>query len=85
MHNREPTAHEKARLSRIVTLRTWLPLVSLSGCVASLVLPLPVAVPIILAGLAGFVYLTCGLRCPRCSGWIVIPKCPSCGLELGDE
>lgn len=30
-----------------------------------------------------FVYLTCFLRCPRCAGWIVIPKCPACDLKLG--
>jgi hypothetical protein len=29
-----------------------------------------------------FVYLTCFQRCPRCAGWIVIPKCPTCGLKL---
>lgn len=30
-----------------------------------------------------FVYLSCFQRCPRCAGWIVIPKCPACGLKLG--
>lgn len=30
--------------------------------------------------IGGGIYLSFCQRCPRCSGWIVIPKCPSCGL-----
>lgn len=82
MRNTQPTAHEKARLNRIATLRTQLLPVWMCGGVASLVFPSAVAGVILLAGLTCSIYLTCCLRCPRCAGWIVIPKCPSCGLKL---
>jgi hypothetical protein len=37
----------------------------------------------LMAGVIGvLIYLTCFQRCPRCAGWIVIPKCPACGLKL---
>ena len=31
---------------------------------------------------SGVIYISFCLRCPRCSGWIVMPKCPACGLKL---
>lgn len=40
------------------------------------------AVGLALIGVGIFVYQACFLRCPRCSSWIVIPKCSDCGLEL---
>lgn len=82
MRNREPTDYEKSRLSRIATLRTQLLLAPMCGVVASLVFPPAVAWVVVLLGLTPVIYLTCCLRCPRCAGWIVMPKCPSCGLKL---
>jgi hypothetical protein len=38
-------------------------------------------VAIALALVGTLVYRTCFLRCPRCAGWIVLPKCP-CGVKL---
>lgn len=40
-----------------------------------------VAVTIGFALIGILIYRTCFLRCPRCAGWIVLPKCP-CGLKL---
>lgn len=36
----------------------------------------------LLVVLGALVYQACLQRCPRCSGWIVMPKCPGCGLGL---
>lgn len=85
MRNSQPTADEKARLSRIATLRTQLLPVWIGGGVASFVFPPAVAWVILLLGLMCSIYLTCCLRCPLCSAWIVIPQCPSCGLKLGNQ
>jgi hypothetical protein len=40
------------------------------------------AVGLALSGIAVMVYQACFLRCPRCSAWIAIPKCPDCGLKV---
>lgn len=40
------------------------------------------SVGLALCGIVALVYQACLLRCPRCSGWIAIPKCPECGLKL---
>jgi hypothetical protein len=85
MRNSTPTAHEKGRLSRIPALRAQGSLVALAGVVAALLLPPLASAVFLLAVLGHLVYVTCCLRCPRCSGWIVIPKCPSCGLKLDDK
>ena len=37
---------------------------------------------VILVGILGMLVYLLFSRCPRCSGWIAIPKCPSCGLML---
>jgi hypothetical protein len=62
------------------------------GCVIALprllgesydVLSAILATSLFLGVIAILVHLTCFQRCPRCVGWIVIPKCPACGLKLG--
>ena len=92
MNRQSPTAQERIALKRIaaVPMRTLLAVVSVSGLVLSLqVLPerystvsAIAAVTLALSGIAVMVYQACFLRCPRCSAWIAIPKCPDCGLKL---
>jgi hypothetical protein len=43
-----------------------------------------VSVGLALGMVATLAYQACFLRCPRCSGWIVVPKCPGCGLKLDE-
>jgi hypothetical protein len=38
-----------------------------------------------LVALAVIIHISFCLRCPRCSGWIAMPKCPACGLKLADR
>ena len=87
-----PSTIEKQKLEDIVAKRKQLPLI------AMLVLLIIVSLNLLpesysgmqvtlqsaglLAGLAHLLYVSFALRCPRCSGWIAIPKCPSCGLKL---
>lgn len=94
MKRQAPTAGERKALESIkaAPTRSLLAVASLTGCVWLLqVVPeryaaasTIVAVGLILALLAVLVYQTCCLRCPRCAGWVVIPKCPSCGLKLNE-
>lgn len=95
MNRREPTTEERKALQRIEAFRTRMPLVALSAGLPILALQaLPerdativmiVAIPALLCQLAALVYWACCLRCPRCAGWIAIPKCPSCGLALDEH
>jgi hypothetical protein len=92
MNHQHPTEDERLALEKLRAGQT-LPLVL--GGIAT---PIPVllrlvpetyssvsavlSVGVVLGIVSLFVYRTCMLRCPRCSGWIVIPKCPACGLKL---
>src|SRR5688572_27133895 len=88
----QPTAAEKARLQTIATLRMQLPVVAIVGIGIAIavsvliapgsVLPAIIAVTAAVILLGQLIYVSFCLRCPRCSGWIVLPKCPSCGLGL---
>ncbi len=62
-----------------VLLFLLLPISRLSGHEAMRMFLAASAVVIMLATL---VYVSFCMRCPRCSGWIAIPKCPACGLKL---
>ena len=77
-------------------MRTWLLAVTLSGMAVTLFarmipnsgLQLAVAICAFLAVLGPALYLSIGLRCPRCSSWIppaptATSKCTSCGMKLG--
>lgn len=92
MKRQGPTTQERLVLERIARIPTRSLIAA--GAVVGLVLCLRAlpeqyaafssfaAVVAVLIGLAFFVYQACFLRCPRCSGWIAVPKCPSCGLKL---
>lgn len=87
----QPTADEKTALERIEATQR-LSLVGILAMIAvlSLLRFVPdehsaiaaiASVVVVLIALSLLVYRTCFLRCPRCSGWIVIAKCPACGLK----
>ena len=96
MTQHERPAHETAALQRIAARRKWLSLSAQSALLlafAAIVsrrlfgerydaLSMILAFGLLLGAIGIFVYLTCFQRCPRCAGWIVIPKCPACGLKL---
>lgn len=92
MINQEPGNTELRKLEAIAGRRKQQPLIGMLGLmiIAGLnFLPesyswLQVVLQsvVLLALLAQFIYVSFALRCPRCSGWIAIPKCPSCGLKL---
>jgi hypothetical protein len=93
MNRQSPTTEERIALKRIaqVPMRTLLVALAVIGLqvLSRQVLPerysavsAIVAVGLALAGIAVLVYQACFLRCPRCSAWIAIPKCPDCGLKL---
>ncbi len=89
---------EMARLETIASRQKSLfvgaQIASLLGLVCAIALPrllgegydvlsATLAIGLFLGVMGIYVYLTCFQRCPRCAGWIVIPKCPACGLKLG--
>jgi hypothetical protein len=93
-----PTDAERSKLLHIASLRKSLPLLTLSfGAVAILIIRqvpdlhdshwavITVAAVAAILFLTPLVYLSFFLRCPRCSGRIAIPKCPSCGLRLEES
>ena len=92
MSSSKPTNPERIALERIEAIRARSPFEALAllGLFPLLQL-LPerhsalaamLSVVLVLGMVATLVHRTCFLRCPRCSGWIVIPKCPACGLKL---
>ena len=92
MNRQGPTAQERVALQRIAgaRMRSLLAVATIGGLVVALQL-LPerysavsaiAAVGLAFGSVAVLVYQACLLRCPRCSGWIAIPKCPGCGLKL---
>jgi hypothetical protein len=38
------------------------------------------AVVALLISMSGVIYVSFLQRCPRCKGWISLPRCPACGL-----
>lgn len=90
-------AHETTKLERLAATQKWLFLSAQCTVALALVaiasrrvlgegyevLLLLVGIGLLLGAIGIFVYLTCFQRCPRCAGWIVMPKCPGCGLGLG--
>jgi len=87
------TEAHRVLLERIQSRRTSLRI--LAGCCAPVLFPVgyfvrerhPILGMVIEAvALAAFfgviLYLATCQRCPRCSGWIAIPLCPACGLNL---
>jgi hypothetical protein len=92
MNRHAPTTQERIALERIEAsqTRSYLALLMMVGLILSRQL-LPeryaagsaiASVALVIGMVAMLVYRACFLRCPRCSGWIVIPKCPACGLKL---
>jgi hypothetical protein len=92
MNQKSPTPQETLALKRIqgVPMRSPLTVLAISALLLSLQ-SLPeryaavsafVSVGLALCVVAVLVYQACFLRCPRCYGWIAIPKCPDCGLRL---
>ena len=94
MSRQGPTTQERIALERIKAIPTRSVLVVLAMVGLKLsqqllpvryaVLGTIVSVGLVLGLLATLVYQACFLRCPRCAGWIAIPKCPACGLELDE-
>lgn len=93
MIDRHGTAGQQAQLERIASRRNSLGMLLGLCTPVFLVLGyfvekrhslLGTAISVLAAviGLGLLVYLSFFLRCPRCSSWIAIPKCPSCGLKL---
>jgi hypothetical protein len=92
MNRQTPTPPERVALERIERIQTQWPLIFLG--MLGLFVPLRLlpeqhgaataiaSVALMLGMVALLVYRACFLRCPRCSGWIAIPKCPGCGLKL---
>ena len=86
---------EASALRKIVGLRSFLLAMAVLGAtatVASRLIPIMaiqigVALCAALAIMGTGVYLSFGLRCPRCSSWIPVAftaesKCTSCGMRL---
>jgi len=94
MNLQGPTTQERIALERIEAIVARSPWVVIAIMALMLSLQwLPeryaavsaiVSVGVVLGGVATLVYRACFLRCPRCSGWIAIPKCPACGLKLDE-
>lgn len=90
MTRHAPTTREEIALKRIEAglIRSPVAMLMATGLILSAQL-LPdryaAVTAIVSVGLmvGMLIYRACFLRCPRCAGWIVIPKCPSCGLTLG--
>ena len=97
MTDHDVAVPEVRRLEAIASRRKWLFAIMQIGVLLALgaiasrrlfgerydMLPLILAIALTVGAMGIFVYLTCFQRCPRCAGWIVIPKCPACGLKLG--
>lgn len=95
MNRQGPTTQERMALERIKALptRSVLVVVAMVGPMLFHQL-LPerfaavsaiVSVGLVLGLFATLVHQACFLRCPRCAGWIALPKCPACGLKLDDQ
>src|SRR5690242_11307641 len=93
MIGRPATDSERAKLERInstrISLVVLMLLCSSSVIILHYAIPdryetlkvfLAIALAVVVLGM--LIYLSFCLRCPRCSGWIAIPKCPACGLRL---
>lgn len=86
-----PTDDERRKLKAIQAIRQRAVLVIValvpfllvvSRFTPNVIIKMTLAVGAVAAGLGILLYLSFGLRCPRCRGWISMPKCPSCGLAL---
>lgn len=94
MSRHAPTTDERIALERIDAIRKRSYLVGLAFCGLVVMLQaLPeryssvaavASVALVLCMVAVLAYRACFLRCPRCSGWIAIAKCPGCGLGLDE-
>lgn len=94
MNRRTPTEQERIALQRIEAGRasSLSAILVLGGLMLLLQLlrdradavSVVVSVVLVLGMGAILVYRACFLRCPRCSGWIAVPKCPSCGLAFDE-
>ena len=94
MDTHTPTPTESAALKRIASLRSRVPGVLMVGAAiifsSRLVEDQTVSIAIAACGvlllLGMLLYISFGLRCPRCSRWIPAPsknsKCVGCGLSL---
>ena len=95
MKAQPPTEQERIALERIKSTNGLVVIAVLAvSCLYPIVQILPdrlssvsvgLAVVIVLGAVGLVVYRACFLRCPRCSGWVAIPKCPACGLKLSQE
>lgn len=95
MNRSAPTEAETSALRRIAGLRSRLfaiAMIGLSVTLLAIAIPSPTA-QVLLAGAAvlamigSALYLSFGLRCPRCSSWIPPAatsksRCTSCGMNL---
>lgn len=89
-----PTEQESAKVARILSWRSWLPLAIIVPLVViglGRLVPerndwivIALAVSSVAGLLAVAVYVSFFLRCPRCETWVgvVVPKCASCGLKF---
>ena len=86
-----PTEEERNKLRGIAATRVQATalicavvpgLLVVSRFISNDTLKLFVAMSAVVIGLAALIYMAFCLRCPRCKGWIAIPKCPSCGIAL---
>ena len=92
MKVQKPTTQERHALKRIEATN-WLSVIvvaALAGLLpAAQFLPerfssvsAVLSILMVLGAIGVLVYRTCFLRCPRCSGWVAMPKCVACGLTL---
>ncbi len=86
---RAPTAEELKKLELIDrTRKQAVPVALLAGLAALFIgrmqrhedLKILLMASAVLIMLATVIYVSFCLRCPRCSGWIAIARCPACGL-----
>jgi hypothetical protein len=91
------TDAEKAALKRMASLRAKFATPIIFSMAALLlirqisndVIAITLAIVVFLIFLSSVLYISLGLRCPRCASWIPLPaarsKCISCGLRMDVE
>jgi hypothetical protein len=95
MNRQRPTPEEMLALQKIkgIHARTLVAVFAV-GALAFTLRALPeryaaasviASIGLVLYIVAVLIYRACFLKCPRCSKWIVIAKCPHCGLKLDEH
>jgi hypothetical protein len=95
MNRSAPTEAETLALKKIAGLRSWLLILVVMGAGVTLwaraipdaAVQIVLVVCAVLIVIGAALYLSFGLRCPRCSSWIppaatAKSRCTSCGMNL---